>query len=46
MRSAGNVSGFGTPPANEMILGSLISFANARIAEGRKARASREKKES
>ena len=36
IRSAGNVSGLGTPPANEMMFGSLISFAKARIAEGRK----------
>jgi len=42
--SAGNVSGLGTPPANEMMFGSLISLANARMAEGRKLRASREKK--
>jgi len=46
MRSAGNVSGFGTPPAKEMMFGSLINFANARMAEGRNARASREKKAS
>jgi len=29
-----------------MMFGSLISFANARIADGRNARASREKKAS
>ncbi|HJQ40186.1 MAG TPA: hypothetical protein VKB93_23835 [Thermoanaerobaculia bacterium] len=46
IRSAGNVSGFGEPPANEMMFGSLMIFANARIAEGRNARASREKKAS
>ena len=46
MRSAGNVSGFGAPPANVMMSGSLMSFANARIADGRMFAASAEKNES
>jgi hypothetical protein len=44
MRSAGKVSGFGEPPANEITFGSLIILANARIADGRKFAASAEKK--
>ena len=35
IRSAGNVSGFGTPPAKEMMFGSLMRRAKARMAEER-----------
>ena len=44
--SAGNVSGLGTPPANEITFGSLISGASARMAEGRKLFALAERRSS